>query len=224
VRDETVNAWLRQTFHRSISLLRASQLDSELDAENSRATLEDGRMPDAMTVVVRSSSDPAHLGSALRAAIAGVDPTIPVGEMKAMTDIVSDSVASPRSTALLFSVFAGLAFTLGIIGIYGVLSFLVSNRTRELGVRMALGAQQRQVLSSVMIEGGKFSMLGIFLGISGAVAVMRILSSELYGVSATDPATFASVAVLVAGVALFACYIPARRAMHVDPIIALRYE
>ena len=89
---------------------------------------------------------------------------------------------------------------------------------------MALGAQQRQVLWSVMIEGGKFSMLGIFLGISGAVAVMRILSSELYGVSATDPATFASVAVLVAGVALFACYIPARRAMHVDPIIALRYE
>ena len=191
---------------------------------NSRATLEDGRMPDAMTVVVRSFSDPTHLASAVRSAIAGVDPEVPVGELKTMSDIVSDSVASPRSTALLFSVFAGLAFTLGIIGIYGVLSFLVSSRTRELGVRMALGAQQNQVLWSVMKEGGKFSLLGILLGIFGAVVLMRILSSQLYGVSATDPATFAAVAILVAGVVLFACYVPARRAMHVDPIIALRYE
>ena len=191
---------------------------------NSSATLEDGRVPEAITVVVRSASDPGRLGSALRSAIAAVDPEVPVGEMKTMSDIVFDSVSSPRSTALLFSVFAGLAFTLGVIGIYGVLSYLVSSRTRELGVRMALGAQQRQVLWSVMKEGGKFSLLGIMLGILGAIASMRILSSQLYGVSPADPATLASVAALVAAVALSACYIPARRAMLVDPIIALRYE
>jgi predicted permease len=191
---------------------------------NSSATLEDGRVPEAMTVVVRTAADSGQLSSALRSAIAGVGPAVPVSELKNMRDIVSDSVASPRSTALLFSVFAGLAFTLGIIGIYGVLSYLVSNRTRELGLRMALGAQQHQVLWSVMKEGGKFSLLGIFLGIFGAVVLLRILASQLYGVSPTDPATFASVAAVVAAVALLACYIPARRAMLVDPIIALRCE
>ena len=191
---------------------------------NSAATLEDRRIPEAMTVVVRSTSDPAQLGSALRSAIASLNPEVPLSELRTMDAVVSDSVASPRSTTLLFSVFAGLAFTLGIIGIYGVLSFIVSNRTREIGVRMALGAQQRDVLWSVMKEGGKFSFVGIFLGITGAAVLMRALSSQLYGISANDPTTFASVAVLVAAIALFACYIPARRATRVDPIIALRYE
>jgi predicted permease len=191
---------------------------------NFSATLEDGRLPEAMSVVVRSAADPGQLSSALRSSIAGVAPAVPVSELKSMREIVSDSVASPRATALLFSVFAGLAFTLGVIGIYGVLSYLVSNRTREFGVRMALGAQQRQVLWSIMKEGGKFSLLGIVIGIVGAMALMRILSSQLYGVKPTDPATFASVAAVVAAVALFACYIPARRATLVDSIIALRYE
>jgi ABC-type antimicrobial peptide transport system permease subunit len=121
-------------------------------------------------------------------------------------------------------VFAVLALVLGTIGIYGVLSFLVSNRTREIGIRMALGAQRGDVLRSVMGEGAKLSLAGIALGMAGAFALMRILSGELYGVGTTDPLTFFSVAILVAAVALAACYVPARRAMRVDPMVALRYE
>jgi ABC-type antimicrobial peptide transport system permease subunit len=113
---------------------------------------------------------------------------------------------------------------LGTIGIYGVLSFLVSNRTREIGIRIALGAQRRDVLRSVLREGGQTSLLGIVLGIAAATVLMRLLSSELYGVSATDPLTFGAVAVIVSAVAMLACYIPARRAMRVDPMVALRYE
>jgi ABC-type antimicrobial peptide transport system permease subunit len=124
----------------------------------------------------------------------------------------------------LLVVFAALALVLGTIGIYGVLSFLVSNRTREIGIRLALGAQRTDVLRSVLGEGAKLSLAGIVLGLAGAFAVMRVLSGELYGVGAADPLTFCSVAILVAVVALTACYVPARRAMRVDPVVALRYE
>jgi ABC-type antimicrobial peptide transport system permease subunit len=121
-------------------------------------------------------------------------------------------------------VFAVLALVLGAVGIYGVLSFLVANRTREIGIRMALGAQKGDVLRSVIGEGAKLTLAGIALGLAGAFAVMRILSGELYGVNATDPLTFSSVAILIGLVALCACYVPARRAMRVDPMVALRYE
>jgi ABC-type antimicrobial peptide transport system permease subunit len=121
-------------------------------------------------------------------------------------------------------VFAALAITLGAIGIYGVLSFLVSNRTREIGIRIALGAQGRDVLGSVLLEGGQTSLLGIVLGMAAASVLMRLLSSELYGVSSTDPLTFGAVAIIVSAVAMLACYVPARRAMRVDPMVALRYE
>ena len=114
--------------------------------------------------------------------------------------------------------------TLGAIGIYGVLSFLVSNRTREIGIRMAVGAQKRDVLWTVLKEGGKLSLSGIALGAAGAFLVTRGLSSQLYGVSATDPATFAAVPLVIAMVALLACYLPARRATRVDPMTALRCE
>jgi ABC-type antimicrobial peptide transport system permease subunit len=138
--------------------------------------------------------------------------------------VMSEAVSTPASTTVLLGVFAALALVLGTIGIYGVLSFLVSNRTREIGIRMALGAQRTDVLRSVMGEGAKLSLAGIALGMAGAFALMRILSGELYGVSATDPLTFFGVAMLVAVVALTACYVPARRAMRVDPLVALRYE
>jgi putative ABC transport system permease protein len=164
------------------------------------------------------------MGATLRELVAGVNPDAPVSEVQTMSTMVSESVATPRSTALLFIVFAALALTLGSIGIYGVLSFLVSNRTREIGIRMALGAQRPDVLRSVLKEGGRTSLWGIALGMAAALALMRVLSSELYSVSATDPLTFGAVAIIVAVIALLACYIPANRAMRVDPMVALRYE
>ena len=191
---------------------------------NASATLEDRRMPADLTIVMRTSIDSSQMGTTLGEAVVGTNPEAAVSEIKTMSAIVSDAIATPRSTALLFIVFAALALSLGSIGIYGVLSFLVANRTREIGIRMALGAQKREVLWSVLKEGGQTSLLGIALGLTAAFGLMRVLSSELYGVSAADPLTFGAVALIVAFVALLACYIPASRAMHVDPMIALRYE
>ena len=191
---------------------------------NSAATLEDGRIPADLSIVIRTIADSSKMGATLRELVAGVNPDAPVSEVQTMSTMVSESVATPRSTALLFIVFAALALTLGSIGIYGVLSFLVSNRTREIGIRMALGAQRPDVLRSVLKEGGRTSLWGIALGMAAAFALMRVLSSELYSVSATDPLTFGAVAIIVAVIALLACYIPANRAMRVDPMVALRYE
>jgi len=191
---------------------------------NSSATLEDRRMPSEMTMVVRSTLDEAQTATMLREAVASLNHEVPVSEVKTMAAVVSDSVSTPRSTTILFAAFAGLALTLGIIGIYGLLSFLVSNRTREIGIRMAMGAQRMDVLRSVMGEGTKLSLTGIAFGMAGALAVMRVLSGELYGVSPADPLTFFGVPILVAVVAATACYMPARRAMRVDPMVALRYE
>ena len=147
-----------------------------------------------------------------------------VSEVRTLAAVVSESVSAPRSTTALFVVFAGLAVVLGMTGIYGVLSFLVSQRSREIGIRLALGAQQRDVLRLVVGEGAIYSLAGIAIGLVGASAVTRLMSSELYGVSPTDPLVFGVMASLLFAVTLLACYVPARRAMRVDPLIALRAE
>jgi len=141
-----------------------------------------------------------------------------------MQAVVAEAVSTPASTTSLFVVFAAVALVLGVIGIYGVLSFLVAKRTREIGIRIALGAQRRDVLWLVMKEGIKFSLAGITFGLAGAFALTRLLSSELYGVSPADPLTFFGVALLMAMVTLVACYVPTRRALRVDPLTALRYD
>jgi predicted permease len=191
---------------------------------NSTATLEDRRIPAEMTIAIRTGSDDSQIATMVRNSVAALNQEVPVSEVKTMRAVVSEAVSTPASTTVLMAVFAALALVLGTIGIYGVLSFLVANRTREIGIRLALGAQRGEVLRSVMGEGAKLSLAGIALGMAGAFAVMRVLSGELYGVSATDPLTFCGVAILVAVVALTACYVPARRAMRVDPMVALRYE
>ena len=191
---------------------------------DSTATLEDRRIPTEMTIAIRAASDDSQLASMLRKSVTGLNQQVPISEVKTMSAVVSEAVSTPASTIVLMVVFAALALVLGTIGIYGVLSFLVSNRTREIGVRMALGAQRGDVLRSVMGEAAKLSMAGIALGMAGAFALMRVLSGELYGVAATDPLTFGGVAILVAVVAMTACYVAARRAMKVDPMVALRYE
>ncbi|HVH60981.1 MAG TPA: ABC transporter permease, partial [Candidatus Sulfotelmatobacter sp.] len=191
---------------------------------NRTATLEDRRVPADLSIAIRTTMDGSQMGALLRKAVARGNPEAAVSEVKALSAFVSEATAAPRSTTFLFIVFAALAIILGTIGIYGVLSFLVSNRTREIGIRIALGAQRRDVLRSVLLEGGQTSLLGIVLGIAAATVLTRLLSSELYGVSTTDPLTFGAVSIIVFAVALLACYIPARRAMRVDPMVALRYE
>jgi ABC-type antimicrobial peptide transport system permease subunit len=141
-----------------------------------------------------------------------------------MQEVVSEAVSTPASTTALFAAFAGLALVLGMIGIYGVLAFLVSKRTREIGIRMALGARRKDVLWLVIKEGAKFSFAGIALGLAGAMVFSRLLASELYGVSPMDAVTYVSVTTVMVAVTLLACYAPTRRAMRVDPLIALRQD
>ena len=188
------------------------------------ATLEDGRMPAEMTIAVRMTTNNPDATNLLRSALIAASPNIPVSEVRAMRAVVSEAASAPASMTYLFSAFAGVALVLGIVGIYGVLSFLVSRRRREMGIRMALGAQRSDVLMLVMKEGARFALAGIALGLLGAFFLARLLATQLYGISTMDSVTYISVTILVAIVTLAACYVPARRAMRVDPIVAVRYE
>jgi len=190
----------------------------------SQATLEDGGVPAEMTIAVRTASNDPEAGTTLRQIVNRLDPDVPVSEIRSMRAVVSEAASTPASTTFLFATFAGVALVLGMVGVYGVLSFLVSKRAREMGIRMALGAQRRNVLWLVMKEGAKFAFTGITLGLVGAFVTTRLLASLLYAVGPADPATFVVVAAVMAVVTLAACYVPARRAMRVDPMVALRYE
>ncbi len=177
-----------------------------------------------MTLVVRTRGLPTQLAQDVRAVVAGVNPDVPLSEVRTMDGILSASISPQRSTMWLFTGFALLALLLGAVGIYGVLSFSVAERTHEIGLRIALGAQRNNVLKLVIGKGFKLTLMGVGIGILGALALTRFLSSLLYGVKPTDPLTFVLVALILAAVALAACYIPARRATKVDPMVVLRYE
>ncbi|MFN0087918.1 MAG: ABC transporter permease [Blastocatellia bacterium] len=174
--------------------------------------------------VLRTTGDPARFGPAVRAAVRDLDPTLPVYELQTMSDLVADSLVRPRFLSLLLAAFSAIALLLAAVGIYGVMAYSVSQRTQEIGVRMALGAGAADVLKLILAQGTKLAAIGIVLGLIGAFALTRLMSSLLFQVSVTDPATFAVVVALLTLVSLLACYIPARRATRVDPMIALRYE
>ena len=175
-------------------------------------------------VVVRTDGDPAALAPAVRGRIAAVDRDLPVYRVTTMERMVSDSLAQRRFSMFLFGVFAALALALAVVGLYGVMSYAVAQRTHEIGLRMALGAQGRDVLRMVVGQGLWLVGLGLGLGLAGALALTRLMSSLLFGVSAADPLTYAGIALLLGAVALLASYVPARRATKVDPMVALRYE
>ena len=191
---------------------------------NSTAAPENRRLPAEMTVALRTSLDDSQTGAQLTRTVAALNQEIPVSDVRPMGAILSEAAAAPASTTSLFVIFAGVALALGVIGIYGVLSYLVSRRTREIGIRLALGAQRRTILWLILREGAKFSLLGIALGLAAAFSLTRLLASELYGISPSDPVTYAAVSLLMLAVTLLACYLPTRRAMRTDPLTALRHD
>ncbi|MDQ3920723.1 MAG: ABC transporter permease, partial [Acidobacteriota bacterium] len=178
----------------------------------------------SLFLAVRAAGDPATLAPAVRGAVAEVDKDMPVYRVTTMERIVADSMAQRRFSMFLFGVFAAIALTLAVVGLYGVMSYAVAQRTHEIGLRMALGAQRGDILKMVVGQGLLIIAVGLAAGLLGAMALTRVMSSLLYEVSATDPLTYAGIALLLATVALLASYLPARRAMKVDPMVALRYE
>ena len=177
-----------------------------------------------MNYVVRTSTDSLAIESSIRNVVREMDPSLPVYNLKTMNDVVSKSMVQPRFLALLLATFSGIALFLAAIGIYGVMAYSVAQRTQEIGVRMALGAQPLHVLRLIFGQSLMMLLIGTAIGLAGAFALTRLMSTLLFGVTATDPLTYVSVVGILTFVALLACYIPARRAAKVDPLIALRYE
>ena len=177
-----------------------------------------------MTLVVRTSSDPAGMTAAVRNEILAIDKDQAVYQIATMDQLLADSISLRRFSMMLLIAFAGVAVTLAAVGIYGVISYSVTQRTHEIGVRMALGANRKNIVKLVVGQGLILTLTGIGIGLAGAFGVTRVMEGLLFGVSATDPVTFAVISVVLAGVALGACFLPAWRASKVDPMIALRYE
>jgi putative ABC transport system permease protein len=160
----------------------------------------------------------------VRSVLAGLDSTVPLSKVRLMDDVLTSAQSRPRFLTLLLSLFSGVALAIAIVGIYGVISYSVARRAREFGLRMALGAQQHDVLRMVLWQGASLTLWGTAIGVIGALLLARLMRSLLFGISATDPATFAGVALVLGVVAVASCYIPARRAMRIVPMDALRHE
>jgi putative ABC transport system permease protein len=175
-------------------------------------------------VVRASNNDPMSLKKDLQHAVWEVDKDLPVPGAETVDHHLAYLMAEPRLYTLLLGVFAGVALILASVGIYGVMSYSVTERRHEIGIRMALGAERRDVLALVVKQGLMLALIGVAIGLAAAFALTRVMSSLLYGVSASDPVTFAAISVLLTAVALGACFIPALRATKVDPMMALRYE
>jgi putative ABC transport system permease protein len=178
----------------------------------------------SMIFVIRTASVPAAISSAAQQAIHSLDPTQPISRITPLENYVGLSVQGRRFALILIGVFAAIALALSVVGIYGVTAYSVAQRTREIGIRVALGAQRGELFGLLLRQGMLLVMYGVIAGVLASVAFTRFLASLLFDVQPTDPATFASVVLLVVAGAAAACFIPARRAMRVDPIVALRYE
>jgi len=174
--------------------------------------------------VVRTAVAPLSIVGAARTVIQQVDPDQPISNIRTMDEVLGEETASRRLGMTLLTMFAALALLLATLGIYGVLAYFVVQHTQEIGVRMALGAQRRDILGLVVKRGMRLAVLGVTIGLGAAFALTRLMASLLFGVGTADPLTYATIALLLILVALFACYLPARRATKVDPMIALIYE
>ena len=177
-----------------------------------------------MTIVVRTQANPASMTQAVKQEIWKADSQLPVTKVQTMSAVAASSFAARRFNMTLLGIFAALALLLAAVGIYGVMSYAVTQRTQEIGIRMALGARDSDVLKLVLGNGLTLTLIGVAIGVLGAVGLTRLLSTLLFGVTPTDLLTFVSVSLVLILVALLACYLPARRATKVDPLTALRYE
>jgi putative ABC transport system permease protein len=175
-------------------------------------------------VVLRSNGDPSSLASAVRREVQDIDPTLPVSRVRLMEDVLSSAQSRPRFLTLLLTLFSGIALIIATVGIYGVISYSVARRSKEFGLRMALGARPTNILGLVLKQGVLLTGIGVVVGLIAALILTRLMASLLFGVTSTDAITYLGVSALLAAVAIFATYIPARRATQVDPIKALRYE
>lgn len=178
----------------------------------------------AMTIIVKGQSDPNQLIASARNQVRTLDPDQPIYNIRTMDEIRGESIAPQRLNLTLLTIFAGIAFVLAIVGIYGVMSYAVTQRTHEIGIRMAIGAQPRDVFRMILGQGMMLTILGMVAGLMGAFVLTRLMATMLFNVKPTDPLTFGGVALLLLAIALFACYIPGRRATKVDPVNSLRYE
>ena len=177
-----------------------------------------------MSLVIRTASNPLGVAAAVKNQIQTIDKDLPIDDAETMQQLLAESISGRRFNMLLLAVFAAVSLALAIVGIYGVMSYAVSQRTQEIGIRMALGARAVDVLKLVVKNGMSLALIGVAIGLAGAFALTRLLSSLLFQVTPTDRTAFAGVAVCLIVVALVACYIPARRATKVDPLVALRNE
>jgi putative ABC transport system permease protein len=183
------------------------------------------QMPEMkMSLAVRTAGDPAAMIRAVKEQVWAVDNDQPMYKIRTMKQVIDESQSSSRLTLVLLAIFAAVALLLAAVGIYGVISYAVTQRTREIGIRIALGADRQDVLRLVVGQGMGLALAGVAVGLGGALALTRVMSGLLFGVSATDPMIFSTAPVFLAAIALMASYIPARRAMSVDPAVSLSYE
>ena len=175
-----------------------------------------------MNIVLRTSSDSEQLAGSIQRAVSELDPSLPVVRLRAMSDVFDEAIGRPRLLADLLAVFAALALALAAIGTYGMLSYIVTERRREIGIRMALGAGREVVMRMVLRQGLRLTLIGVATGLTMAFAANRVLTSLLFGVAPTDPTTIGGVVLIILAVSIVGCYLPARRATLVDPMIVLR--
>jgi predicted permease len=215
-----------------VGIVKTSRHNAVVEAPRAEMYLPHAQLPTTtgvsaartMALVVKTDGDPLARADALRAAVRAVDPNIPVADVQTMENVTATALAAPRFAAFLLGVFAALALTLAALGTYATISLLVAERTSEIGIRMALGAERTTIVTAVLREGLGFAAGGIVVGVAGALLVGRVLETLLYGVTSFDPLTFAVVPALLTGVALLATWAPAYRAASVNPVKTLRHS